>query len=141
MWAARGTNAWLLGLSKNCYHCNLFYVPQTRAYHISGSAELFPQHCQVPNLRPIEHLEALTAELTDETTAAASTTKGKALLHIIRTHLDTLMSPPLNPAEQPLIEQKVRTDMQPVTCGTSKGVNKPANNARKGPRRKNKTWS
>ena len=59
-WASRGTDAWYLGPSKDHYRCcNLFYVPKTRAYRISGSAELFPQHCQVPNLSRDEHLKAL----------------------------------------------------------------------------------
>jgi hypothetical protein len=66
-WALRGTDAWCLGPSKDHYRCNLYYVPETRAYRISGSAELFPQHCQVPNLSPKEHLRALTEEI--QTTA------------------------------------------------------------------------
>jgi hypothetical protein len=66
-WASRGTNAWCFGPSKDHYRCNLYYVPETCAYRISGSAELFPQHCQVPTLSPNEHLHALTEEL--QTTA------------------------------------------------------------------------
>ena len=62
-WASRGTDAWYLGPSKDHYRCNLFYVPKTRAYRISGSAELLPQHCQLPNLSRDEHLKALTEEL------------------------------------------------------------------------------
>jgi hypothetical protein len=99
-WASRGTDAWYLGPSKDHYRCNLFYVPETRAYRISGSAELFPQHCQVPNLSRDEHLKALTEELQTETTVAAGTTKGKALLKLLRTHLDTLISPPTITGEQ-----------------------------------------
>ena len=71
-WASRGTDVWYLGPSKDHYGCNLFYVPKTRAYCISGSAELFPQHCQVPNLSRDEHLKALTEELQTDTTVAAS---------------------------------------------------------------------
>jgi hypothetical protein len=76
------------------------YVPKTLAYCISGSAELFPQHCQVPNLSPIEHLKALTAELASETAKVSRTTKGKALLKILRTHLDDLVMPSPAPTEQ-----------------------------------------
>ena len=99
-WATRGTDAWLLGPSKDHYRCNLFYVPETRAYRISGSAELFPQHCQLPNLGPIEHLDALTTELATETIKAATTPRGKALLQKLRTHLDDLLSPPATVPEQ-----------------------------------------
>jgi len=73
---------------------------------MSGSAELFMQHCQVPNLSRDEHLKALTEELQTETTIAVGTTKGKALLKLIRTHLDTLILPPTRG------EQRV-TDGQP----------------------------
>jgi len=106
-WASRGTDAWYLGPSKDHYQCNLFYVPETRAYRISGSAQLFLQHCQVPNLGQDEHLKAFTEELTTETTNAAGTTKGKTLLKLLRTHLDALILP-----TTPMGEQRV-TDSQP----------------------------
>jgi hypothetical protein len=99
-WASRGTNAWLLGPSKDHYQCNLFYVPKTWAYLILGSAELFPQHCQMLNLSPIKHLKPLTAELAGETTKAFRITKGKALLKILRTHLGDLVMPSPAPTEQ-----------------------------------------
>jgi hypothetical protein len=67
-WALQGTDAWLLGLSKDHYQYNLFYVVKMRAYRISGSAELFLQHCQVPNLSQSEHLKAITDTLATETT-------------------------------------------------------------------------
>ncbi len=44
-WASRGTDAWYLGPSADHYQCNIYYVPEKRAYRISRSAELFPQHC------------------------------------------------------------------------------------------------
>ena len=44
-WASRGVDGWYLGPSMDHYQCSLFYIPETRANHISGSAELFPQHC------------------------------------------------------------------------------------------------
>jgi hypothetical protein len=57
LWASRGTNAWCIGQSMDHYQCNHFFVPETRAYRISGSAELFPQHCQLPFLMCNEHLQ------------------------------------------------------------------------------------
>jgi hypothetical protein len=126
-WASRGTNAWLLGPSNDHNQCNLFYVPEMWVYRISGSAELFPQHCQVPNLSPIEHLKALIAELAGETTMASRTTKGKALFKILCTHLDELVMPSPAPTEQrvptalttsptlPLVLQRV-SDSPPPSC-------------------------
>jgi hypothetical protein len=45
------------------YRCCHYFVPGTRAYRISGLAELFPQHCQVPCLTTEEHLKGLTTEM------------------------------------------------------------------------------
>ena len=93
-WALRGCMA--TGSIQH-YQFNLFYVPETRAHPISGSAELFPQHCQVTNPSPIKHLKALTA---GKTTKASNTIKGKALLKILHTHLDKLVVPSPAPTEQ-----------------------------------------
>jgi hypothetical protein len=57
LWASWGMDAWYLGPLAAHYRCNLYYVPKTPAYCISGSAKLFPQHCQVPNLSPNAHLK------------------------------------------------------------------------------------
>ena len=62
-WGSRGTDVWYLGPSLDHYRCNHFFVPETRAYLISGSAELFPQHCQVPFLLWNEHLQEVVDEL------------------------------------------------------------------------------
>ncbi len=62
-WASRGVGAWYLGPSQDHYRCDLYYVPETRDYQISGSAELFPQHCQLPDMMPNQHLQELTNEL------------------------------------------------------------------------------
>ena len=64
-WGSRGVDAWYLGPSLDHYRCCHYFVPETRAYRISGSAELFPQHCQVPCLTTSEHLQGLTTEVVD----------------------------------------------------------------------------
>jgi hypothetical protein len=61
--ASRGGDAWYLGLSQDHYRCGFYYIPETRAYHISGSSELFTQHCQLPDMAPHQHLQELTNEL------------------------------------------------------------------------------
>ncbi len=63
-WASHGTDAWCVGPSMDHYRCNHFFVPETRAYCISGSAELFPQHCQVPFLMWNENFQEVMDELT-----------------------------------------------------------------------------
>ncbi len=56
-WVSRGVDAWYLGPSQYHYRCDLYCIPETRAYPISGSAELFPQHCQLPDMTPHQHLQ------------------------------------------------------------------------------------
>jgi hypothetical protein len=75
-WASHGVDAFYLGPAKDHYQCNNYYVPKTKAYRISGSTELFLQHCQLPALTPNQHFRALTDELTEETALANSTPKG-----------------------------------------------------------------
>ena len=62
-WAPRGVDAWYLHPSKDHYRCNKFYVPETRAYRTSGSAEYYPQHCSNPNFSPAEHIKELKEEV------------------------------------------------------------------------------
>jgi hypothetical protein len=62
-WGTRGTDAWYLGPSVDHYQCNHYFVPKTQAYRISGSAELFPQHCQVPFMSAKDQLQEVTNEM------------------------------------------------------------------------------
>jgi hypothetical protein len=62
-WGSRGTDVWYLGPLLDHYRCNHYFVPETQAYRISKSAELFPQHCQVPFFLWNEHLQEVLDEL------------------------------------------------------------------------------
>jgi hypothetical protein len=93
-WASRGVDGWYLGPSKNHYRCDHYYIPETRAYRISGSTELFPQHCQLPNLTNMQHLRALTKEIHEETTKVAKTPKGRWLIKLLQANLKKILSPP-----------------------------------------------
>jgi hypothetical protein len=55
LWGSWGINTWYIRLTLNHYQCNNYFVPETRAFLISGSAELYPQHCEVPFLMWNEH--------------------------------------------------------------------------------------
>jgi hypothetical protein len=63
LWGSRGTDAWYLSPSLDHCRCNHYFIPETRAYRISGLSELFPQHCQVPFLSTNDHLQELTNEV------------------------------------------------------------------------------
>jgi hypothetical protein len=75
LWALRGVDAWYLGPSQDHYRCDLYYIPETRAYRISGSAELFPQHYQLPDMMPQQHLQELTNELNETAIGVPDTPK------------------------------------------------------------------
>jgi hypothetical protein len=80
LWASRGVDGWYLGLSMDHYWCDIYYIPETRAYRILGSTELFPQHCQLADMTPHQHLRTLTNKLTNGATEATHTPKSKCLL-------------------------------------------------------------
>jgi hypothetical protein len=102
LWALHGVDAFYMGPSKDHYRCNLYYVPDTKAYHVSGSTELFPQHCQVPLMTLHQHFLALMDELTKNTDLANKTPKGRWLVRLLSDHIDYLFAPP-----PPLVEQRV----------------------------------
>ncbi len=63
LWGSHGTNARYLGSLVDHYQCNHYFIPETRAYQISGSTGLFPQHCHVPFLSTKDHLQELTNKM------------------------------------------------------------------------------
>ena len=95
-WASHGVDAFYLGPAKDHYRCDHYYVPETRAYRISGSTELFPQHCQLPSLTPHQQFRALTDELTDTADIFGATPKGRRLLKLLGTRITTILDPPLS---------------------------------------------
>ena len=87
-WAPRGIDAWYLGPSKDHYRCAIFYVPETRAYRISGTAEFYPQHCQVPSFTPSAHVKELQQELAETMRKLEPATRRKLF-----TRLTTALAP------------------------------------------------
>ncbi len=63
LWGSHGIDAWYVGPLLNHYQCNHYFVPKSRAYCISGSAELFPQHYQVLFLMWNKHLHEVIDKL------------------------------------------------------------------------------
>jgi hypothetical protein len=101
----------------NHYRCNIYYIPETRAYSVSGSAELFPQHCQLPNLSPHQHLRKLADELAAKGTIAGATTKGPHLIKLLQSHIVNILTPTPPPPPvhlEPTLEQRVRAEQQRV---------------------------
>ncbi len=113
-WASRGVDGWYLGPSKDHYRCDLYYVPETRAYRISGSTELFPQHCQLPSLTPIQHLRALTDELTDESHKAVQYATGRSLIRQLHANIQKILHPDRALAETQRVNDNIRQAEQRV---------------------------
>ncbi len=109
MWTSRDVGGWYLSPSMDHYCCDVYYIPETRAYHISGSTELFPQHCQLPDMSPPQHLRALTDKISKLAPLAKDTPKGKHLLRLLQTRVRTLLNPPL------VIQVEQRVD-QPINA-------------------------
>ena len=116
-WVSRGVNAFYLGPAKDHYRCDKYYVPKMQAYRVLGSTELFPQHCQLPSMTPLQHFCALTDELTEHTAHANSTPKGQHLLKLLGTWINSLLHPPPISDEQRVIadcQRKAREAEQRV---------------------------
>jgi hypothetical protein len=74
---------------------------------------MFFQHCQVPNLTQHQHLQALTKELTNITTSAGTTAKGRALIKKLQVKIKNILTPQASIAT-PQAQQRVREDEQRV---------------------------
>jgi hypothetical protein len=109
-WALRGIDGWYLGPSKDHYRCALYYIPETRAYRISGSTELFPQHCQLPNLSADQHFRALTDKLAHKTATVNKMPTGRRLIKLLKSKITEILEPTLDPTAQETQgqEQRVR---------------------------------
>ncbi len=96
-WAPHGVDAWLLGLSKDHYKYHLYYVPETSGYCVSGSADLFPQHCIEPTVTPVTHVKELAAELKQTLATMCCKKRTLVTLKTMKEHVDAYIvgnSPP-----------------------------------------------
>ncbi len=109
-WASRGINGWYLGPSMDPYQCDLYFIPEKRAYQISGSTELFPQHCQLPNLTQHQHFRALTNKLADFTAIASATPKGRGLIKLLHNIITKNLNPPDILEEQRMNKQMMNKE-------------------------------
>ena len=55
--------------------------------------KLFPQHCQLPDMTPHQHLRALTDKLAGKTPPASTTPKGKWLLCYFAQKIEDVLHP------------------------------------------------
>jgi hypothetical protein len=125
-WASRGVDAWYLGPSQDHYRCDVYYIPETRAYRISGSSESFPQHCQLPDMTPHRHLQELTNELNEMAIGIPDTPKRRQLLQQLEQGIKKLLAPPPTVEEQRV--QEARTQGRTNGDQQYTHINNPMNN-------------
>eukprot|EP00804_Cyclotella_cryptica_P017050 CCRYP_003285-RA/>CCRYP_003285-RA protein AED:0.19 eAED:0.21 QI:0/0/0/1/1/1/2/0/900 len=104
-WGTRGLDAWYCGPAFNHYRNMKFYVPSTKAYRVSGSYDLFPQHCILPTFTPAQHTNEVHRELFESTQILDKPTKRKFLKKVAKA-LDILNTTP----EQRVATQDETTD-------------------------------
>jgi hypothetical protein len=86
--------------SKDHYRCNLYYLPETKGYHVSGSANLFPQHCIVPAFTPVTHVQELSTEFQETLAAMRYKKRTFALLKVLAQHLDAYVLAQRHPKQK-----------------------------------------
>ena len=96
-WGSRGMDAWYLSPSLDHYRCNHYFAPETRAYRTSGSAELFPQHCQIPFMSTNDHMKELMHEVVS-TLKHMTAKKQRRVLTVFKSKLANAMVQPEGPA-------------------------------------------
>ena len=122
-WAPHGLDEWLLGPSKDHYRCNLYYNPETKGHLVSGSANLFLQHCIVPAFTPVTHMQELSTKLQDTLATMGRKQRTLATLRTLAQHLDAYVSgtPPLPPVHQEPSAESQRV-INIVKTTTSPGI-------------------
>ena len=106
-WAPHGLDAWLLRPSKDHYHCNLYYVPETKRYRVSGLADRFPKHCIAPTYTPVTHVAELSTELQDTLATLPRTARTSAVVTTLARHIDAYVLGTVPPSSR----EEQRVDM------------------------------
>eukprot|EP00804_Cyclotella_cryptica_P020493 CCRYP_019412-RA/>CCRYP_019412-RA protein AED:0.05 eAED:-0.04 QI:0/0/0/1/0/0.5/2/0/1372 len=74
-WGPHGIDAWYCGPSLDHYRNAKIFVPATKANRISGSYDLFPQHCILPTFTPDQHVQEVYTELFEAVQKLTKTVK------------------------------------------------------------------
>jgi hypothetical protein len=118
-WAPHGLDTWLLGPSKDHYCCHLYFVPKTSSYPVSGSANLFQQHCIAPPYSHLSHVQELAEELQTTLGKIMNKQQSMQLLCTLAKYLDAFVNNMPQPISTiPQEPQRVPTnlpDIQRVT--------------------------
>ena len=64
-WEPRALDAWYVGPAYDHYRCWKFFIRSTGGYRISGQANFYPQHCQLPIEKPWDEIKRVAMDLRD----------------------------------------------------------------------------
>ena len=106
-WAPHVLDAWYLGPSKDHYRCHIYYVPETKGYRVSGSAELFPQHCREPTYSPDSHVKELSTELQENMATVGRKLRTVNVLKILARHLEAYLTGAPPPAPEQRVNERL----------------------------------
>ena len=100
-WSPRGIDAWYCGPAMDNYRCSYFYVPEHRSMRISGSYDLFPQHCTMPTFTPEQHAVEVQNELMEAVQKLPKRTRSKIVKALRKqlTAIPEIDSPPIDEEE------------------------------------------
>jgi hypothetical protein len=107
-WAPHGMDAWMLGPSKDHCRCHLYCIPEKSGCCVSGSADLFLQHCIEPTFTPVTHVKELPEELQQMLAKMRCKKRTLIALKMLTGHVNAYIAGiPLPQPPQPL-EQRVQ---------------------------------
>ena len=98
----RGLGVWYCGPARKHYRCSNFCIPETRVYRISGSFDLFLQHCMLPEFTQEQHADQVHQELVESISVLNDGNK-KCFLARMATSLDNIATnsvPKMTPSRQ-----------------------------------------
>ena len=101
----------------------IFFVPEIGGHRISGSCDLFPQHCLLPTLNPVQHVEAVHDELRDAIMALPKKRRQRLQKTILKSlaSMEMQMQPPQRvtaEGNEPS-QQRVAAVAPPITTTTN----------------------
>ena len=106
-WGPRGLDAWCCGPAMDHYRCSYLYIPKTGSIRISGSFDMFPQHCIMPTFTREQHATEVHNKLKEAVSGLSKNTKKKVLGAMTKTIEDITeqqANPPQRVVDQPTSE-------------------------------------
>ena len=100
LWGTRSTDAWYIGPALDQYRLFNWFVPETGGRRLSGSFDLFPQHCLLPKFTPDQHASEVYTELCDSIAVMSKPAKRKLPKKLTQTLQQTVTGGRVAPGQR-----------------------------------------